>query len=170
MKKMMKSILFAIVMLAFTANTFAQVLATANAAATIVAPLVIMYDNQSLNYGNLAVYNSAAGTVAVSAAAVASRTSTDVSLLTGITPTAARFRLTGLAGAAYTVSVPANSNITIGAGAANNMTIDTYIHSAIGTIPVGGTETFYVGATLHVNAVQNIGSYTGTFDVSVNYN
>ena len=32
-----------------------------------------------------------------------------------------------------------------------------------------GAETFTVGGTLHVGATQNIGTYTGTFNVTINY-
>ncbi len=41
-----------------------------------------------------------------------------------------------------------------------------------GAIPtlVGGSDTFNVGATLNVGATQAAGTYSGTFDVTVNYN
>ncbi len=51
------------------------------------------------------------------------------------------------------------------------MTIDTFNHDA-GATPTlaGGSDTFNVGATLHVGATQAAGTYSGTFSVTVNYN
>ena len=53
------------------------------------------------------------------------------------------------------------------------MTVDNFVSSPDDTNPVtlGGAATVLrVGATLNVAANQVSGTYTGTFDVSVNYN
>ncbi len=60
---------------------------------------------------------------------------------------------------------------------AQTMTADNFLaliasKSAEGTIGdlIGGTDSFDVGATLHVGAAQVNGVYTGSFSVSVAYN
>jgi hypothetical protein len=53
------------------------------------------------------------------------------------------------------------------------MNIDTYLTDigTAGTIDgTTGTQSFYVGSTLHVGSSQNPGTYTGSFTVTVNYN
>jgi hypothetical protein len=52
------------------------------------------------------------------------------------------------------------------------MSVDTFIStpSATGTLSGGGAQTINVGGTLTVGSAQVVGSYTGTFSVSVEYN
>ena len=52
------------------------------------------------------------------------------------------------------------------------MSVDTFNHDAGATpsLSGGGSDTFNVGATLNVGATQAAGTYSGTFDVTVNYN
>jgi hypothetical protein len=41
---------------------------------------------------------------------------------------------------------------------------------SVGQLSAGGTQTLAVGATLTVGSSQATGSYSGSFDVTVNYN
>jgi hypothetical protein len=52
------------------------------------------------------------------------------------------------------------------------MNIDTFLTDIgnIGTLSGTGTQSFYVGSTLHVAAAQPAGLYSGSFTVTVNYN
>jgi len=172
MKQISKFFALAIVMVAFSAGTFAQVSATATASATIVSPIAIA-NAGNMNFGNIAV-STIAGTVVLPAALVPVRTVTGGCTLPATvgTVTAAAFTVTGQAGFTYSISLPANASLT-GPGPA--MTANTFVSSptvAVGGLLTGGTETLYVGATLNVGASQTAGAYTtpAPFTVTVNYN
>jgi hypothetical protein len=172
MKQITKFFALAIVMLAFTATSFAQVIETATASATIVAPLTIT-NTIPLNFGNLAV-DATGGTVTLTAVSstVRSAGSANVQLVSGVTPTSADFAITGLTGSTYTIALPADGVVTL-TGAGTPMNVNSFTCS-ISPLTAGslatGSETFYVGATLSVNGGQTPGTYAGTFDVSVIYN
>lgn len=176
MKQITKFFTLAIVMLAFAASTFAQVSATANATATIVAPIAIAKVTD-LEFGNVAV-STAAGTVVMNATTGA-RSVTGGCTLPATTGTVNRasFTVTGTAGYTYSITLPAGPT-TIGDGVASTMTVTPWTSSPTptGTL-TGGTETLYVGATLNVGASQTPGNYSatasngsGVFTVTVNYN
>lgn len=162
----------AIVMLSFGAATFAQVSATATATANIVTPIAIV-NTTNMNFGNLAVSPTVAGTVVLPAGLAPTRTLTGgVTLMTGGTITAAAFTVTGLVDATYSISLPASASLT-GPGAP--MLADAFVSTPTvlaGGVLTLGTQTLYVGATLNVGAAQVAGSYTTVtpFTVTVNYN
>jgi hypothetical protein len=85
---------------------------------------------------------------------------------------AATFTVTGQTNATYVVSLPADGTVTLtGPGIA--MPCNTFVHSlgGPGNLGAGGSQVFYVGATLTVNGSQGAGSYTSApFTVTVNYN
>ncbi len=106
-----------------------------------------------------------AGTVTVTPAGA--RSSVNVTLFGGF-PAAASFDVTGRVGQAYSITLPSSATLTSGA---NTMTVDTYTDDTGGSPQLDGTgsDTFNVGATLHVGATQASGTYSGTFSVTVNY-
>jgi hypothetical protein len=168
MKQIAKFLTLAILMVAFSVSTFAQVTASATATATIVTPITIN-KTVDMNFGNL--YSAAAGTVILDPAGV--RTiGGGVTLAPGGTVTAASFTVGGTPGVTYSITLPAGAT-TITSGA-NTMTVNTWTSSPTptGTIGGGGTQVLTVGATLTVGAAQPAGIYvSGTpFDVTVNYN
>jgi hypothetical protein len=165
MKQIAKFFTLAIIMIAFAANSFGQgATATANASATIITPLSIT-KTLDLSFGNISVGALAGGTIALTAANARTATGTCSFQLLPVS-TVATFDITGAPGANLLVTLPASSTISNGAV---TMTIDNYAHDAPATI-VGGALTFHVGGILNVNAAQAIGAYTGTFDVTINYN
>jgi Domain of unknown function (DUF4402) len=169
MKHMKKSILFAILMFALTAATFAQVSATATASATIVGPIGIT-NSANMSFGNVAV-SAALGTVVLAPAGTRTVTGgCTLPVITG-TVTAAAFNVTGAANYTYAITLPGSVTITDGT---NNMTVDTFTSNPTptGTIGAGGSEALTVGATLHVAGSQVAGTYTtaAPFSVTVNYN
>jgi hypothetical protein len=169
MKQITKFFGIAIVMLAFSAATFAQS-ATANASATIVTPISIAkVVGADMFFGNVAV-STIGGTVVLSPAGARSVTG-DVTLpaITG-TVQAASFDVSGTAAMTYDITLPAGAT-TITSGA-NTMDVDTWTTDGTGTLDGSGQETINVGATLNVDPSQAGGTYTsGTaFTVSVNYN
>jgi hypothetical protein len=82
----------------------------------------------------------------------------------------ATFDLEGESGNDVIITLPASTTITNGT---QTMLVDNFVSDPDDTNPVtlGGTPTVLsVGATLNVAANQASGTYTGTFDVSINYN
>jgi hypothetical protein len=170
MKKIAKFFTLAIIMVAFSASTFAQVSATANASATIVSPIAIS-KTIDMNFGNVAA-SAALGTVILPPVGVRSATGGVTLPATTGTVAAASFTVTGTAGYTYAITLPVAA-LTITSGGPS-MTVDTWTSNPTPTATlVGGTSTLTVGATLHVGANQAAGVYgipAETFTVTVNYN
>jgi hypothetical protein len=166
-----KLIALAIVMLAFTASTFAQVTATATASAVVITPLAIT-KNVDMHFGRLAV-NAVAGDIELSAEAAATRTeSGGVTLIAGApVHTAARFTVTGLDGLTFDVTLPAGST-SLDDNASHTMTVDSWTTDVTNPVTISGSTVFYVGGTLNVGANQAAGTYTSDipFTITVNYN
>ena len=170
MKALSKIVLLVIAMFLITGTAFTQVTASATATATILTPIAIS-KTVDMNFGNLAV-NNTPGTIVLTPASA--RTATGgVTFLPSQpgTITAASFTVTGLAGATYSITLPATPTVISNGG--NNMNVDTWTSTPTptGTL-TGGTETLNVGATLNVPASSPFGVYTSAtpFNVTVNYN
>lgn len=166
----MKKLLFVTaIMLGFAAGAFAQVSASASASATIVAPIAIA-KTVDMNFGNVAVSPTVAGTVIMTPAGARSITGGVTLPATTGTVTAASFTVTGTPGYTYSITLPGATTITDGT---NTMGVGTWTSSPTptGTL-TGGTETLTVGATLTVAAAQPAGVYTSATacTVTVNYN
>lgn len=140
--------------------------ATSNADAELVAAIGIT-NAAGLNFGKFA-NNGAGGTVVVSTAGTVSTTG-DVVAIASSGALAASFDVTGEANTSYTISLPASATVTD--ASANSMTVDTFDDSGSGTGTLDGTgnDSFTVGATLTVGGTQVAGAYSGTFDVTVEY-
>ncbi len=138
--------------------------ATSNANAEIVAAIAIA-NTADLDFAAI-VAAAGADTVVVSAAGA--RTCGGTLTCTGAVA-AASFDVTGGANLGYSITLPASATISSGG---NNMTVNAFTDSlgGTGTLSGAGTQTFTVGATLNVGASQPAGSYTGTFNVTVDYN
>lgn len=168
MKNMKKILILVVLFSGFAASSFAQgTLGTGHSSATIITPLSIL-SSVDMAFGNIAV-NDNLGTVLLPATSgTPTRVpSGGVSLpaVTGIV-TAAKFSAAGLASSAYSVTLP-------GTTAIGSMNISDFTINAPGisrTLNGSGDDDFYVGGTLHVADSQAAGIYTGTFEVTVNYN
>jgi len=167
----MKKLIFIPLMLfAVNAALFAQASATATATAVIVGPIGIS-NTANMNFGNVAV-GASPGTVVLTPAG--GRTPTGGVTLPATTGTvaAAAFTVTGVAGYTYAITLP-SAALTISSGA-NSMTVDNWTSNPTptGTLDGGGSQTLWVGATLHVSGSQAAGTYTSAtpFTVTVNYN
>lgn len=170
MVHMKKLILFAVILVAFTAAAFAQASATSSAAATIVGPIGIT-NTTVMNFGNVAVSTTVPGTVILAPAGTRSPTGGVTLPATTGTVAAAVFNVTGADGYTYAITLPATPT-TISFGAIN-MTVDTFTSTPSGTGSLaGGSQTLSVGATLNVAAAQAAGTYISAtpFTVTVNYN
>ncbi|MCW1735316.1 DUF4402 domain-containing protein [Anaerorudis cellulosivorans] len=141
--------------------------ATAKATATIVAPIKIA-KTTDLSFGNI-IAGSSSGTVKIETDN--SRThSGDVTLPTSSqgTITAARFTVSGLPNASYSIAVPASIIITR-EGGTEMMLVDniTTTPATSGTLSENGEQIINVGATLHVDANQEEGVYTNESGMTV---
>ncbi|PSL34709.1 DUF4402 domain-containing protein [Chitinophaga ginsengisoli] len=152
-------------------TTRAQETASATATATIVTPISIV-KNIDMNFGNVAVQSTTAGTVVLTPAGVRSATGGVTLPNTAGTVAAAKFTVSGTSGYTYNITLPSTA-LTITSGS-NTMTVTTFTSSPSGTSGTltGGSEVLNIGATLNVSAGQPAGTYvSGTpFDVTVNYN
>jgi hypothetical protein len=148
----------------------AQVSATASSEATIITPIAIA-KTVDLNFGNVAVSPTIAGTVLLIPAGT--RTAGGGVTLPAATGTvsAAKFNVTGLAGSTYAITLPGTIVLSDGASHTMNVGSFTSTPTPTGTL-TGGAEDILVGATLNVNAAQAAGIYTNAADlkVTVNYN
>lgn len=171
MKQIIKFLAIAVTMLAFAGTAQAQTAtATSNAAAVIIAPLSIS-NTQGLHFGTI-MRSTSAGTVSV--ATDGTRSSLGGVTLSALAPvhSAALFNVEGNDGNSVVISLPASTTISNGA---QTMTVDNFVSDppAGPTNPLtlgAGATVLRVGARLNVGASQVSGTYTGTFDVSVNYN
>lgn len=177
-KKMSRRVLIAFGIVASASSAMAQSSATAsaNATATIIRPITLTAQ-RDLAFGAV-VPGAAVGTMVLTAAST-----TVASVTGGVTQpgtqsgavSSAQFKVDGEGGFTYSITLPASA-ATITDGASHNMTVDTWTSDigATGTLSnalgAAGTQTFYVGGTLHVAATQVAGNYTGTFSVTVAYN
>ena len=170
MKKLI-ALFAAIVLVSGLTTVNAQVSATATGTATVITPIAIS-NTVNMNFGNIAVSPTLAGTVILSPAG--SRTTGGALGVTlpavAGTVSAAAFNVTGLGSSTYSITLPSSYTITSGG---NNMTINNFTSTPSGTgVLSSGAQTIQVGATLNVAAAQAAGTYTnGTgFPVQVNYN
>jgi hypothetical protein len=159
----------------FAATSFAQdpsetATASASAGARIIATPITIEKDIDLYFGDI-VKTSSVNVVTLTPALLTSRTATVASSLldnqTG-TPTAAKFSVTGENSYIYLISLPNTAVDLTGPGTTMTVTnFSTDLADNKGTI--GTNNEFYVGAKLNVNADQAVGTYTGTFDVTVTY-
>ncbi len=135
--------------------------ATANATVNIVSPLQLT-NNSGLNFGT--VVGPFTGSV-VRVSNAGSRTCG--SLTCSGTPSAANFTATGTASQNLKVTVDPSVTMTSGA---NSLSVDlsTDLPTGVATNS-SGTATFGVGGSLTIPANTPDGLYTGTFNVSVDY-
>lgn len=164
MKHLIKFMIVAVIMIAYSASANAQGSATTsgNAAARIVAPITLTAVN-TLDFGT--IYNNAAGTVTMTPGSVRSAAGANLSPIA--VGQAGSFTVGGEATLTYSITLPADGTVTIANGV-NTMAIDGFNHNAGGTPTV--PQTFNVGAVLTVAAGQVPGNYTGTYSVTVAYN
>jgi hypothetical protein len=80
------------------------------------------------------------------------------------------FLVSGTPSSSYAITSPGTLSLSNGIG--NFMTVDGFATSPNGTglLDSSGTQTLKVGGTLHVNANQPGGSYTGVLAMTIVYN
>jgi hypothetical protein len=173
MKKLM--ILF-IAVAGFAVSSNAQSTANAPTSAKIIAPISIA-KNVDMNFGNVAVSATTAGTVILAPAGTRTTAGAGGVTLPQFnigTVTAASFTVTGEGAYTYAITLPSGDTFKVTNGTpAQDMVVNTFTSTPSGTGALtSGTQTLTVGATLNVAAGQAVGTYTNAtgFPVTVNYN
>lgn len=121
-----------------------------------------------LNFAYLTV--TTAGTAVVNPDTDAMTTTGGVVRIAG-TPYAAQFEAVSPVKGVVHIRAPKTATILTRVGGTETMTVTNFIVSGSGTRNANAKEpfAFKVGGTLHVNANQAEGLYTGTFNVDVQY-
>jgi len=145
-----------------------------NAGANIITPIGITNDEGTeLQFGDL-IATSTEYTVTIDATSGQRAYTGNAAFFTETGYSTADFTVTGEAGAAFKITLPADGTVSLvsktGTGA--DMPLTTFA-SSIGLSSslseTSGSKTFSVGATLTVGADQTAGEYSATFDVTVAY-
>jgi hypothetical protein len=189
MKRITLLAIFAIAAFSNNANaqtTNTQSTANTNASAKLIKVMsVANADTDGLDFGTIVLTGSGAGTVTM-AAVNANRTyGTDNAAAVGATqsPNTAKYDVTGTPSETYALTLP-NSVALTTATTATGVTSETAMtitdlkarfntagaDAITSTLSSTGTDSFAVGGTLNIKAAQIPGVYTGTFNVTVDYN
>lgn len=138
-----------------------------DATAHIIQPIEINKITD-LRFGNIAA-GTAAGAVVISTTGDRSSLGNVTLIDAGDNSSAAKFDITGHPDATFTISLPLS--IRIATGIYEMEVID--FESSLGDSSIlnaQGEASLKVGATLNVEANQEPGFYTGSFDVTISYN
>ena len=170
----MKSIKFFAVAILFSGVSVissAQVKATATASSTIVTPIGIT-KTVDMNFGNVAINSTTAGTVVLAPAGTRTSTGGVTLPATAGTVAAAEFNVTGANNYTFSITLPSTSHEIKNGDNTMSVTDFTSTPTPTGTLSATGSATVKVGATLNVSAGQAAGTYTSVtpFEVTVNYN
>lgn len=140
--------------------------ATSTARVILPAQITKLFD---MDFGFLTV--TAAGTAIVDSN-TGNVTTTGGVLFAGGLPHAARFEAVSPSKTVVHIRLPKKAVTLTRVAGTETMTVDTWSMNGVDTRNVVAHETFEfaVGGTLHVAANQAEGTYTGTFDVTIDYN
>jgi hypothetical protein len=140
--------------------------ATGTARVILPAQINKLYD---MDFGLLTV--TTAGTAIVNSNTGSISTTGGV-LFAGGLPHAAQFEAVSPSKTVVHIRLPRRAITLTRAGGTESMTVDTWTLNGVDTRNVVAHQTFEFsfGATLHVAANQAEGTYTGSFDVTIDYN
>lgn len=142
---------------------------TSNSTATIVTGISCTHGtNSDLAFGRIVSSVTNGGTVVVNSGSV--RTVSGGPVLSGGTVSAAQFVINGQGNSAVAITLPSASVIITNSNS-DQMTVDVFTSDGGNnpTLNASGNKVVSVGATLHVGAGQNSGSYSGEFTVTFAY-
>ena len=131
---------------------------------TLLAAPTSVAKTQDLNFGKIAGGAGYAGSVTIGTSGVRSASGSIVLIGTASSP--AQFTITGNAGKAYSLTVPAGFIISSGEDQMNVSAVTSSI-PATGTIPANGVLPFTVGGTLTLSSSQRSSTYSGSLVISV---
>lgn len=135
--------------------------------APAVQAQVSVESTQPLAFGSFAAGN---GSVSISTAGVRTTTG-EVVALSAHPGQPAQFLVTGDPNMTYAITLPADGTVTLSNGV-TDMPLSGFVSDPAGSgvLSGSGSQVLSVGATLGVSAGQPPGSYSGSFNVTVNYN
>lgn len=135
------------------------------ATATVVAPITLTHTpGAALNFGRFTA--GTGGTVVVTAAGAASATG-GVFIVTGGSPAADAFSVTGDPNRTFTI---ATTSSTVASPGGATLAFTTAPSAATGTLSATGAANFTVGGTLTVPGTAAAAVYTGNYSATVTYN
>ena len=160
---------FALLLIGFPANAFAQTTAAASTTVTIVTPIGIT-KSVDLVFGNIAI-TTASGTVVLGTDGTRTPNGGVTLPSAAGTVTPASFSVTGSGSYTYTISLPSSPIVL--SGATDGVTVGAFVSNPAptGTLSTGA-QTVKVGATLSIHAATAADTYKNTsgLHVTVNYN
>ncbi len=148
---------------------------TGTASGTVIGSTGQLNQVRALSFGNFAA--GAGGTITVDGATFNGNTATVTGgvVAAGGSPNTGYFQFSGgIPSTAYTIVLPASATLTNGG---NTLTMDTFVARdqagfdptiAGATLGGSGNIDFTVGATLNVAAAAPAGTYSGTYNVTLN--
>ncbi len=124
---------------------------------------------QSLSFGAFVV--AGAGSLTVHTNGGRSSTGSVYAVSQGGVASAARFNVTGTPYASYAISLPQDSDVVLSDGQGHTMALTQFSSdpSGAGVLAGDGSAQLHLGARLQVGQGQATGSYSGTFNLTVNY-
>lgn len=155
---------------AFAQNTDTE---STTAEVSIIRPLVLTKEDD-LNFGRIArgtgdntitIAASADTVVVTGTGGAASAPGTGVD-----TAKRAHFTITGEDATGYTVTIPANVNLSKGSGDPIVLTLTNSLTADPNKGVIGTDDEFFVGGSFPITALTESGAYTATFDVIATYN
>lgn len=166
MKTKLEAILSAIAVL-FAASESQAAQDASTASATVMAPASVSSTSE-LRFGKFSARTG--GSIVIGADGARSATgAVEVSSLDG--GSAAAFTVGGEANATFAVTLPSSATLTRAGDETETISVDAFASNPSGPALLGGGDhTLSVGATLTLGESQPAGTYSGTFDVSIEYN
>jgi hypothetical protein len=163
---MKRSMMLCAVLLGLSFDAFAQQSASSTINVEVESRAITLTNLGGINFGKVLPYGSP-GNVSVFSNGTYSTVNSYVSDATNIQ--ASSWAVNGIPGAPYAVTLP--TSVTISNGS-ENMTVTNFNRSGGVqlTLDAAGNSAFTVGARLNVGSNQPAGIYSGTFNVTVNYN
>jgi hypothetical protein len=180
MKKLLLSLVAVVLLVGLSTSLKAQInLQTTTAAAKIVTAIALT-EVSSLHFGTMTIPTGALDLVLTTGTVRNPSIPANITLLAQA-PVAqnAAYTVAGAINATYAITLPANGVVTISNGTPiEDMAVKDFVartasagvDGLTGTLDGVGADSFVVGATLVLANAQPAAIYTGTFDVSVNYN
>lgn len=144
--------------------------ATGTAEGESVTPIAIAA-NANLKLGQFSSpAGDGGGTITIGTDGSPSKTG-GVVLVTGSGAQAATFDVTGQGNLTYAITLPGDATVTLSNGGGGSIALNSFVSDPANTGQLtGGAQTLNVGATATIADAQEEGTYTGTFDVTVEYN
>lgn len=170
--KKLASIIAVVFAVVLSTSVFAQ--NTSTVAATSTAKVISKIEIAQvtpLNFGSIA-QTAQGGTVTLSAASDVATYSNSSTVVGLSSESRGRFNVSGEANAVYSIVLPGTATLTK-VSSTETMTISSFVTGnslTASTLDGTGNDSFYVGAVLTVGELQAVGTYNGTYNVTVNYN